>query len=83
MRVEPEKPQPWQVPVRLLAPLRLSWWRRHRVGTRLDLPFGQALQLEMTGRAVILLPRMNTSTGELFDPSAPRPRPPSHRGLTW
>lgn len=83
MRVKPEESQSWQVPVRLLAPLRLSWWRRHRAGKRLDLPFGQALQLEMTGRAVILLPRLNTASGELRDPSAP-PRPyDPHRGLRW
>ncbi len=84
MRDKPEaSSEVWQVPVRLLAPLRVSWWRRHRAGKRLDLPFGQALQLERTGRAVILLPRVNTATGQLSDPAAPRPRPDPHRGLRW
>lgn len=76
-------PNVWKVPVRLLAPLRLSFWRRHRAGARLDLPFGQAMALEAAGRAVVLLPRLNTETGEIRDPSAaPRPKDP-HRGLRW
>ena len=67
----PFSPGTWLVPVRLNVAVRVGL-RMRKPGSVVELPFSRALAMHKDGRADLLLPTINTTSGRMHDPAAPR-----------